>query len=270
MNKKIVIIVVLTTLVIGSISAGAVNIDKIVSTNNEDPVPTIYYVYDYSSGEEIDFGYTLRLVKFRTRNEIGGSVDIEFDFGDGTTDTKEGIRDWLDMNHEFTRSGTFDVKARYKGHSSWSDDFTFEVKDHCDLEFVSLKTDPSKFGKRDKVDIIATFKNAGTISTPEGTKMYIYEGYDNFDDKNPIEEKSIGTISEGKEVTITLKDFRWYGDEYSHSFVASIDEVSGEIDWSELGYSDYTNNYGSQPFNAPKTKTCPMLTNLLENFPLVK
>jgi len=260
MNKRKMIVIISVLLVFSLFSIQAVGLkasDTIQNakiSTNIDEAPTIYRVYAPTEAYEVEWGYTKLSYRFLTKNEIGGEVDIEFDFDDGTTDVYEDVGGWLYMNHKFSSAGTYQVKARYVGHSSWSEPFEFPVTDHCDLAIKNIYTEPPSFGKTDIIDIKATIINEGSVSTTQDTTLYIYEGYDNYDHNNPIKQISTGILSPGEEATITLEDFNWYGDEYTHSFWASVDEVSGEIDWRELGYSDYTNNVGSGHFTAPKYK----------------
>jgi hypothetical protein len=262
MKRKIVIIVVLAALLMGSISASGLALQKNEKQSLGDPTPKIYYIAVCTSGKRVDSGYTNIYYRARSRNEIGGSVDIVFDWGDGTTSTVTDVEDWVIEPHIYTKSGTFNIRVRYGGYSSWSDPVEFPIIDHCDLELIDVFTVPENFGKRDKIDIKATVRNEGTISTTQDTTLKLYEGYHKFVEDDPIKQISTGIIAPGQEVTITLKDFRWYGDEVTHSFWARVEPVPGEIDFTTL--DDHIddpniNNYCDGHFTAHKIKSLDIL-----------
>ena len=119
MKTKIVVIAILATLVLGSLSASGLTIQKTGTQDLSDPTPEIYFIAVHSSGKHVDWGYTNIMYAARSRNEIGGEVDMVFDWGDGTTSTYSDVGDWVDEGHEYTRSGTFSVKVRYGEYNSW-------------------------------------------------------------------------------------------------------------------------------------------------------
>jgi hypothetical protein len=257
MKTKIVLIFVLATLLVSSLSVSGLTMQKNEMQSLGDPAPRIHYIAVYSSCKKVDWGYAKVTYKAYSENEIGGSVDMVFDWGDGTTSTYPDITGGVFENHEFERAGTFSVKVKYGGYNTWSEPVEFPVVDHCDLEFKDYKlfTEPSKFGKNDKIDIKATVVNVGTISTTRSTTIKLYEGYNNYYSGNPIKEITTGIIDPGEEVTITLEDFKWYGDEVTHSFCAEVEPVPYEIDFTDIADNiddPNLNNFADGHFTAPK------------------
>ena len=272
MKEKIVITAIFLTLLIGGLNASGISIKKTELQMSSDSAPEIYSMHVYTSCKEVNWGYAKIFYKALSKNEIGGEVDIIFDWGDGTESTMNGISDWVYANHEYSSSGTYQVKAKYDGYETWSEPFEFSVVDHCDLEIIDVYTIPDRFSKKDKIDIKATVKNVGTLSTTEDTTLYLYEGYDNLDSENPITQKQTGLIAPGEEVTLTLEDFKWYGDEVTHSFWAKVEPVDGEIDFTDLADNiddPNLNNVGDGHFTAPKAKSLIIL-RLFEKFPILE
>ena len=274
MKTKIVIITVLIMLLIANFSVSGFTIQKNKMQCLKDPTPQIYFIAVYTSCKQVDSGYTNIMYKAYSENEIGGIVDMVFDWGDGTISTFPDVKGGVYENHIFERSGNFNIKVRYGKYNSWSDPVEFSVIDHCDLDIIDVFTDPIVFGKKDKIDIKATVRNEGTISTTQNTKLKLFEGFDKYRSDNPIKEISAGLINPGEEVTITLEDFKWYGDLTTHSFLASVEPVSGEIDWTTLADNindPNLNNVCDGHFTAPKINSIlniPVLSNLIIQFPL--
>ena len=276
MNFKIMILAVISMLVIASLSVSGLSMQKIETQDSSEPVPELVNIYSNSAKIQ-DFGYTNILYKIYATNTLGEKRDLEMDFGDGTRDVWGAIMGTVIFDHEYSESGTYDIRVRYVGCSSWSEKIEFEVIDHCDLEIIDVFTEPGKFRKRSTIDIKATVENKGTVSTSENTELKLYEGYDDFDDDIPIAEVSTGIIAPGEKVTVTLENFKWYGDEFTHSFWAYVEPVDGEIDWTILSNADdeNNNNCGDGHFTAPKVKnrnvfTMPVFLNLFEKMPMLR
>jgi len=269
MRKKI-IIVVLMTLLIGSMSASAI---KLEITNFKDPVPTIDGIYNtvYGHGEQINSGYARCRYDARVRNKLNQEVSIVFDWDDGTTDTSQVISSntVLYYPHEYENGRTYNIKARYSIYDSWSESCEFVVYDHCDLDIVELEPDPSSFRPGATIDVVATVKNVGSIPSSQTTTLQFYDGYPEDSGTSEIEgPKSIGILARDETTTVRITDFKWWKDEYTHSIWVILDEIPNE--------RTSLNNREDGHFTATKSRnhaillTNPLFVRLVDNFPTVK
>ena len=279
--KKIAIILILITLLISTISVSGLSIKKNETTGSNDPVPNLYYISLYHNNWQVNSGYTNIFYKVKTENEIGGEVDFEFDWGDGTTSTCNDVSGFVYVNHIYTSSGTFTIKARYVGYSSWSDPIIFQVEDHCDLNVFDITSTPGnqEFRHGDDVTIHATIKNEGTSDLSEPTYVRLFEGPD--ENGVVIGGPEIITVLDGgpgggQEIVIDFSITWDYEGSSSQGFWVKVDPVENELDWTELCSTIHPdlNNVDSYHL-APKSKSKDFLSlslfqYLFERFPFIR
>ena len=279
--KKIIIVVILITLVLSCISISGLEIQKLETQNSKDPAPNLHYIAIYHNDWHVESGYTNFMYKVRTENEIGGSVDFEFDWGDGTTSIFEDVEGYVHENHKYTSSGTYTIKARYLGYDSWSDPIIFPVEDHCDLNVFDITSTPGnkEFRHGDDVTIYATIKNEGTLDLSESTYVRLYEGPD--EDGIQIGGPELITVLDGgagggAEVVIDFSITWDYEGSASQGFWVTVDPIENELDWTELCSTDDPNLNNADSYHlAPKSKSktflnIPIIQNILINFPALR
>ena len=276
MKKKIICILVMT-LVISTTSASASSMAMSKDSNDTqtgsmgDPAPEILYIQDNNAdrlGRDFDEGWTNYNYWAMTKNTLGGHVEIIVDWGDGTQSSMDGDAGYMSLLKEdgYSQGGTYTVKAKYAQYGSWSNAVTFPIKDHCDLDILShgLRADPPKFRRGQKVDIIATVENLGSIPS-KTTEVQFYVQKTVNGPFNVIEgPKTVPVIQPGNKVEIKLEDYPWPSNN-GLDFRAKLKFQDGER-------TDINNQITRQINSKSRARQLcnPFLLEILNQMPLLK